>query len=187
MSDVYLHGHHESVLASHGARTADGLGRLPAPPPARPASRARRRLRARHDHRSTSPRRSARGRVARPRDVDGPLEQARRHAAARGDGDAVRARRRLRAAVRRRLLRRRPRPPGAPAPHRPGRRAARDGAGVPARRPGRRARRRLRLDGVAPGVAGHDRWLEVYRRSRASTTPSPTPAATSSPGRTPPG
>ena len=73
-----------------------------------------------------------------------PLAEARAAAERAGRGGDVRGGRRLRARRARRLLRRRPRPPGAAAPDRPGRRAARDGAGVPARRRARRPRRRLR-------------------------------------------
>ena len=63
----------------------------------------------------------------------------------------LRGRRRLLAGRARRLVRRRPRPPGAAAPDRPGRGAARDGPGVPARRRDRGAGRRLRGAGLVPG------------------------------------
>jgi ubiquinone/menaquinone biosynthesis C-methylase UbiE len=85
MSDVYLHGHHASVLASHGARTA--------------ADSAAYLLPHLHDRlrvldvgcgpgtitldlaAAVGPS----GEVVGVENVDGPLEQARGHAAARGD------------------------------------------------------------------------------------------------------
>ena len=63
------------------------------------------------------------------------------------------------------VLRRRARPPGAPAPRGPGRGPAGDAAGVPARRLRRRPRRRLRGDDLVPALPGLDEWLALYRRA----------------------
>ena len=86
MADVYLHGHHTSVLASHGVRTAaDSAAYL------LPHLRAGQRVLDVGCGPGTITLDLAEavgpsGRVLGVENVEGPLAQARRHAAARGDG-----------------------------------------------------------------------------------------------------
>src|SRR3954454_4304749 len=119
------------------------LRRVPAArPPAGPRS-ARRRLRAGLDHRR--PGRPCGSRPgARGRRGERPAGAGPRTRRTRGGAGGVPGGGRLRARGGRRLVRRRPRPPGSPAPDGPGRRASGDGEGVPARGRDRRAGRRLR-------------------------------------------
>ena len=86
------------------------------------------------------------------------------------------------------VVRRRARAPGAAAPHRSGRGAARDAAGVRAGRHRRRARQRLRGVHLVPRrTRASTGGSSCTTRSRAATTPSPTPAGTCSRGRARPG
>ncbi len=150
MPDVYTHGHHESVLRSHTWRTAENSAAylLPHLAPGLalldvgcgPGT-------------ITADLAAARGAGPgrRPRPVRGPARPgALGRAGPRAEQPVVRRRRRLRAGPPGRHVRRRPRPPGAPAPGRPDGRPARDGAGDQARRADRGPRGRLRRDGLAP-------------------------------------
>ena len=106
------------------------LGGLPARRPRPGAAPARRGLRAGHDH--PRPRRpGGAGPGARARHL-GRGGRPGRGGPGRGRRGQrrVRHRRRLPPRARRRLLRRRPRPPGAPAPRRSGRRPHRDASGA---------------------------------------------------------
>ena len=86
MADVYLHGHHASVLASHGARTAADSAAYLLPHLQRRACGSSTWAAGPARSPSTSPRRSApSGAVTGIENVEGPLEHARRNAAARGD------------------------------------------------------------------------------------------------------
>ena len=98
-------------------------------------------------------------------DAAGRRPRQRRGDAARHD-DRVRRRRRLRPRPARRLVRRRPRAPGAPAPQRPGGRPAGDAPGMPAGRAGRGARRRLRGDGLVPRLSAARRLAHRLRGRR---------------------
>ena len=75
------------------------------------------------------------------------------------------------------------RPPGAPAPQRPGPGAARDAPGHQARRPGRRPRRATTApwSGTRPSRSSTTGW-RCTRRWPAATAGSPTPAAGCTPG-----
>ena len=153
------------------------------------AARARRRLRPGHDHR-----RHRRAGRARPRASASTAPT--RCSRARGAAAATRASTTSSSTsgdvyaldFPDDVVRRRARAPGAAAPHRSGRRAARDAAGVRTRRRGRGARLRLRDVHVVPRrPAPHALARRCTTTSRAATTPSPTPGGTCCRGPTPPG
>ncbi len=186
--DVYTHGHHESVLRSHQWRTAENSAGylLDALAPGTRVLDVG--LRPGHDHR----RLRAAGR-ARPRSsvstAPTKCSTAARDAArdagvdnvefAVGDVYALDAARRV--------VRRRARAPGAAAPHRSGRGAARDASGVRAGRRRRGARLRLRdVHVVARGPAPHAVARAVPRRraqQRRRARRRPAPARVGARGR----
>ena len=83
-SETYTHGHHESVLRSHRWRTAENSAAYLLPHLAPGHRPARRRLRTRDDHRSTSPAPWRRAGSSASTRVEEPLVAARAEAAAAG-------------------------------------------------------------------------------------------------------
>ena len=181
----YTHGHPESVLRSHRWRTAENsCGYLL--PHLRPASGC-----------STSAPDPARSPPTSPSGwprAGSPPSEANEDALALSRAELrrprhrrrLRGRRRARARPARRLLRRRARPPGAPARRRPGAGAARDAPGLPAGRDGGGARQRLRGVRLVPAscrswtVAGALPGGGPRQRRRARRRPA---AAVLGPGR----
>ena len=190
MADRYTHGHHDSVLRSHRWRTAENSAAYLLPHLQPGSAPPRRGLRARHASPSTSPsgwlRAGCVGIDAAAEVVDGGRadrdERGRRRTssfavgdvyALEADDDAVR---------------RRPRPPGAPAPHRPGGRPAGDAAGARARAASSPSARATTAPSTwAPDDPLLDRWLELYHQVTGPTAPTPTPAVTCPAGSGPPG
>ena len=177
MGDTYTHGHHESVLRSHTWRTAENsAGYLLAH--LRPGSTCSTSAAGRARSRSTSPagwrpggarhRRVGRGDRAGAGTPPAPADRRR-----------VRGRRRVRPRPRRRVVRRRARPPGAPAPHRPRAAAAAELRRV-LRPGGLLAVRDSDYAGVLLGAGATplDRWLALYHELTARNGPRPTPAGT---------
>ena len=151
MTNVYTHGHHESVLRSHRWRTAENsAGYL------LPLLKPGMRLLDVGCGPGTITMDLAElvgpeGRVTALERTDDALALARAEAGATGRHERrLRGRRRAGPRPRGRLVRRGARPPGAAARRRPGPGAARDGPGLPARRDRRGARERLRRVRLVP-------------------------------------
>ena len=133
-SETYTHGHHESVLRSHRWRTAENSAAYLLPHLAPGPRPARRRLRARAPSRSTSPRGSRRAGWSASTPSSEPLVAARADAADAGVGNvSFEVGDAYALAFDDAIVRRRPRPPGAPARRRSGRGAAGDAPGAAGR------------------------------------------------------
>ena len=174
---VYTHGHHESVLRSHRWRTAENSAGYLLPhltpgvslldvgcgPGTITADLAVR---------------LAPGRVTAVEVTEEALRPGpRRGAGARPGHHRLRGRATCtRCGSRRRHVRRRARPPGAPARRRPGPGAAGDAPGLPARRTRRRPGQRLRRVHLVSAGAGAGRLAgPLPERGVAPTAASPTP------------
>ena len=189
-SETYTHGHHESVLRSHRWRTAENSAAYLLPHLAPGARPARRRVRPGHDHRSTSPRAVAPGRVVGIDAAEDVLAPPGPRPPRPGSANVdLRGRRRLRARLRRRHASTSSTPTRCSSTSPIPVAALRgDAPGVPGRRARGGPRQRLRRDGLVSRGPGPGPLARAVRAGRPrATAASPTPVGGSWRGRSRPG